>query len=563
TILFLSTKKHTRDIVKEAAIKCGMPYIVNKWKGGFLTNFPEIKKKMRELLNLNSFLIKDNFKNLVKKEQASLEKRRNKLQGIYEGVVNLYQKPDALFIVGLNKEKTAFKEAKKMGVAVIAVCNTNCNPRSVDYVIPGNDESANIINYDISGAFLIGRASGKSSLPVKKEPAPNQPRDNPPPTPNNPPHKPNSPTNLNELQIKVYYHSKLGRNHIELTKKGHNYTITFSPKDAEKYPNTHDQVYYFSKNNNKFTLKPYQKEPEKTGKTEIKVRYCGKAINEKGEFSDYAFVNLPKDEVKVLYISKNHPRIKELLKAGKLQPDKHFIIRYGKVDREFMRGFAHDFDEFNQDLIILAVSLGVGIFLVGRKTAKSAKNSKNKEQKAQNEKEIEKVQTKLQQVKSQLAAENNPVEKQKLQTEIDNLNQKLTKLKKGNNPTTPPIQSPPTNKTHRQLTVRCNGTVGGKWEYINLSNYQERILIDPKNKIFSSDNALYIKDIQYAISFNEEDAEKKGNNFIFDEKNNNFQLTPVNIPSPQPNSDQVEMEIRFVSAVGDDVMLSNNLKAGD
>ncbi|CAG8679516.1 2828_t:CDS:2 [Ambispora leptoticha] len=198
------------------------------------------------------------------------------------------------------------------------------------------------------------------------------------------------------------------------------------------------------------------------------------------------------------------------------------------------------------------VSLGVGIFLVGRKIAKSAKNSENKEQKVQNEKEIEKVQTKLQQAKSQLAAENNPVEKQKLQTEIDNLNQQLTKLKKGNNPTTPPIQNPPTNKTHRKLTVRCNGAVGGKREYINLSNYQERILIDPKNKIFSSDNALYIKDSQYAISFNEEDAEKKGNNFIFDENNNSFQLTPVNIPSPQPNSDQVEMEIKFISAVEDD-----------
>ena len=147
TILFLSTKKQARDSVKEAAIKCGMPYIVNKWKGGFLTNFPEIKKKVKELLNLNNFLVKDGFKNLVKKEQVSLEKRRNKLQNIYEGVVNLYQKPDALFIVGLNKEKTAFKEAEKMGVPVIAVCNTNCNPSLVDYVIPGNDENAKSISF--------------------------------------------------------------------------------------------------------------------------------------------------------------------------------------------------------------------------------------------------------------------------------------------------------------------------------------------------------------------------------------------------------------------------------
>ena len=112
-----------------------------------MTNFPEIKKKVKELLNLNNFLVKDGFKNLVKKEQVSLEKRRNKLQNIYEGVVNLYQKPDALFIIGLNKEKTAFKEAEKMGVPVIAVCNTNCNPSLVDYVIPGNDENAKSISF--------------------------------------------------------------------------------------------------------------------------------------------------------------------------------------------------------------------------------------------------------------------------------------------------------------------------------------------------------------------------------------------------------------------------------
>jgi small subunit ribosomal protein S2 len=147
SILFLATKKSTREIVKEAATRCGMPYIVNKWKGGFLTNFPEIKKKIKELYGLNNFMSKDNFNNLAKKEQVSLEKRRNKLQGIYEGVANLYHQPDALFVIGLNKEKTAFKEAKKSGIPVIAVCNTNCNPRLVDYVIPGNDEGIKSITF--------------------------------------------------------------------------------------------------------------------------------------------------------------------------------------------------------------------------------------------------------------------------------------------------------------------------------------------------------------------------------------------------------------------------------
>jgi small subunit ribosomal protein S2 len=92
-------------------------------------------------------LSRDNFKDLAKKDQVSLEKRRNKLQGIYEGVTNLYHQPDVLFIIGLNKEKTAFKEAKKNKVPVIAVCNTNCNPRLVDYVIPGNDEGVKSVAF--------------------------------------------------------------------------------------------------------------------------------------------------------------------------------------------------------------------------------------------------------------------------------------------------------------------------------------------------------------------------------------------------------------------------------
>lgn len=146
-ILFLSTKKQAQEIVKEQAIKCGMPYIVNKWKGGFLTNFQEIGRKLKELQKLDYFIKKDSFQSLIKKEQTSLEKRRNKLQSIYEGVVNLKRKPDALFIIGLKKEKTAFREAKKSGVPVIAVCNSNCNPKEVDYVIPGNDENIKPISF--------------------------------------------------------------------------------------------------------------------------------------------------------------------------------------------------------------------------------------------------------------------------------------------------------------------------------------------------------------------------------------------------------------------------------
>jgi len=187
------------------------------------------------------------------------------------------------------------------------------------------------------------------------------------------PDKPNPPIDPNQLQFTVYYFVGLGRNHMwierdsdksilidkensifpnsELTKKRSYYTIAFLAQDAEKYDNQ-DHVYYFSKDNNKFTLKPEPAERPGT-KTEVKFRLNGEAVNEKGEFTDYAFSNLPKDKVKVFYISKNHPRIKELLSEGKLQTGKHFIIRYGKVDKEYAKDFAYDFNEFNQDLEIL------------------------------------------------------------------------------------------------------------------------------------------------------------------------------------------------------------------
>jgi small subunit ribosomal protein S2 len=84
---------------------------------------------------------------LIKKEQVILEKKRDKLQKVYEGVVNLRKRPGALFIIGLNKEKTAFREAKRIGIPVIAICNTTCDPRLVDYVIPGNDESEKAITF--------------------------------------------------------------------------------------------------------------------------------------------------------------------------------------------------------------------------------------------------------------------------------------------------------------------------------------------------------------------------------------------------------------------------------
>lgn len=161
-ILFLTTKKQASDIVKEQAIKCGMPYIVNKWKGGFLTNFEIIRLKLKELQALNNFFQRDSFKGLIKKEQVILEKKRDKLQKIYEGVIDLWNLPSALFIIGINKENTAVREAKKLGIPIIGICNTNCDPRLVDYVIPGNDDNAKSIGF-------FANLVAETILKIKKE----------------------------------------------------------------------------------------------------------------------------------------------------------------------------------------------------------------------------------------------------------------------------------------------------------------------------------------------------------------------------------------------------------
>ncbi|CAJ0761154.1 16113_t:CDS:2 [Entrophospora sp. SA101] len=193
--------------------------------GGFLTNFVEMKKKLKELYGLNSFLTRDSFQNLIKKEQVSLEKRRNKLQNIYEGVINLYQQPDALFIIGLNKEKTAFREAKKIGIPVIAVCNSNCNPRLVDYVIPGNDESVKSVTFfaNLVADSIIAAKKGKelgedgvdgeknkNNLPPE---IPKQPNDNPEPIPGDRKEEKNIIKGVNRKDWRVIYVSE---NHPEI-----------------------------------------------------------------------------------------------------------------------------------------------------------------------------------------------------------------------------------------------------------------------------------------------------------------------------------------------------------
>ncbi|CAJ0747094.1 20017_t:CDS:2 [Entrophospora sp. SA101] len=153
TVLFVGTTPHLAEIVKQAAISCQSPYLAHHWLGGFLTNFRTIQQSIWRLKNLLVFQQSEKFAALPKREQIELEKKINKLKKVYEGVLNLpkngwfdyfqgKKRPNVLlFIIGLKKEKTAIREAKRLGIPIMAICNTSGDPSSVDYVIPGNWEN--------------------------------------------------------------------------------------------------------------------------------------------------------------------------------------------------------------------------------------------------------------------------------------------------------------------------------------------------------------------------------------------------------------------------------------
>ena len=150
TILFVGTKNQVKDVVSDAADKCGMFYIIERWLGGLLTNFATIKKSIRRLEKLE----KDSsaiYKNLTKKEISQLERERIKLSDLHRGIKDMKYLPDALFVVDIKNEKIAVDEAKILGIPVFGIVDSNTNPKLIDYPIPANDDSIKtvklILNY--------------------------------------------------------------------------------------------------------------------------------------------------------------------------------------------------------------------------------------------------------------------------------------------------------------------------------------------------------------------------------------------------------------------------------
>ena len=174
-ILFVGTKRQAQDAIAEEANRCGMFYINQRWLGGLLTNWITVQKSVKRLQELDEMATDGRYELLTKKEVIRLERERKHLQANLAGIKNMRRLPDALFVVDSNNEAIAVKEARKLGIPVVAVVDTNCDPTVVDYVIPGNDDALRAIRLFTSkiadsaaeGVNLVGdKAFAAEELPA-------------------------------------------------------------------------------------------------------------------------------------------------------------------------------------------------------------------------------------------------------------------------------------------------------------------------------------------------------------------------------------------------------------
>jgi len=164
TVLFVATKTQARDIIVEEATKIDMPYVIERWLGGMMTNFETVRKSVARLLELDGMEADGTFEVLAKKEVGKLQKERAKLNRNLGGIKNMDRLPNAIFIVDTKKEKIGLAEARKLNIPVIAIVDTNCDPEGIDHIIPGNDDavrSIKLITSLIAGAVTEGREAYK------------------------------------------------------------------------------------------------------------------------------------------------------------------------------------------------------------------------------------------------------------------------------------------------------------------------------------------------------------------------------------------------------------------
>ncbi|MBW8824223.1 MAG: 30S ribosomal protein S2 [Xanthomonadales bacterium] len=172
TVLFIGTKRSARDAVKEEAERCGMPFMTQRWLGGTLTNFATVKKSVARLKELEAAETDGTFQKLVKHEVMSLRRERDKLEASLGGIKDMNRLPDALFVIDIGHEDIAIKEAKTLGIPVVAVVDTNYDPALVDYAIPGNDDAIRAVQLyarAAADAVLEGKAAAPNAASVSED----------------------------------------------------------------------------------------------------------------------------------------------------------------------------------------------------------------------------------------------------------------------------------------------------------------------------------------------------------------------------------------------------------
>jgi small subunit ribosomal protein S2 len=163
-VLFVGTKRSAREAVKQAALRAGMPYVSHRWLGGMLTNFKTVRGSIKRLLTLDEMTANGTLEQHSKREAQALRRERDKLERSLGGIKEMDSLPDVLFVIDVGHERIAIHEAKKLGIPVVAIVDTNCAPDDVDYVVPGNDDAMRAIALYAEGV-ADAAVDGKSALP--------------------------------------------------------------------------------------------------------------------------------------------------------------------------------------------------------------------------------------------------------------------------------------------------------------------------------------------------------------------------------------------------------------
>ena len=170
-VLFVGTKRQVQENLAEQAQRCGMPYVNQRWLGGTLTNWRTIRQRIDHLLNLEDRQERGDFERLLKKEALQLEREIAKLNHRLSGIKDMQRLPDMLFITDVRREATAVKEANKLGIPIVAMVDTNCDPDPIDYIIPANDDAIRalkLITTKIADAVIEGQNLRASLIPEEE-----------------------------------------------------------------------------------------------------------------------------------------------------------------------------------------------------------------------------------------------------------------------------------------------------------------------------------------------------------------------------------------------------------